>query len=229
VGPAQVVAGRCKTPRVRIGTWNLDAKWSCGHAAILSEADCDVWLLTEVSRAVDLAGYTTHRCLARMSRGQHYAGVTARLPLGPQPDPHPATAAARIGELTFYSSVLPWPDPDDPAVWGHGNQAQRTQYATSVLQSALVSGCSVWGGDFNHALAGPTRWAGSTDGRSAITELTVSLGIDVPTAHLPHRKPGIRSIDHIGVPAAWTIIESRRVEVPNSLSDHDAYVVDTLS
>lgn len=213
---------------MRIGTWNLDAKWSSGHVGILREADCDVWLLTEVSTAVDLAGYTTHRCVARMSRGQHYAAVMARLPLRRQPDPHPATAAAEIGELTFYSSVLPWADRDDPPVWGHGNQAQRTRHATSILQSVLVPGRSVWGGDFNHALEGPTRWAGSAGGRSAIKELVASLGINVPTADLPHRKPAIRSIDHIGVPATWTIVDAVRVEVPDSLSDHDAYVIDSL-
>lgn len=213
---------------MRIGTWNLDAKWSPRHAEILSEADCDVWLLTEVISAVDLAGYATHRCVAKMSRGQHYAGVMARLPLDPQSDPYPATAAAVIGELTFYCSILPWADGDDPAVWGHGNQAPRTQHATSVLRSNLVPGRSVWGGDFNHAVDGPTRWAGTAAGRSAIKELVVSLGITVPTADLPHRRPGIRSIDHVGVPATWTITDARRLAVPKSLSDHDAYVVDAL-
>ena len=111
-------------------------------------------------------------------------------------------------------------------MWGHGNQAQRTRHATSILQSALLPGVTVWGGDFNHALAGPTRWAGSAGGRSAINVLAASLGIEVPTADLPHRRPGIRSIDHIGIPATWTIVEAVRVEVPESLSDHDAYVID---
>jgi hypothetical protein len=214
---------------VPIGTWNLDARWSSGHAKVLTESDGDVWLLTEVSSAVDLAGYETHQRVARMSPGQHYAGVMARLPLTAQLDPHPATAAARIGEVTFCSSLLPWADRDEPAVWGDGNQAQRTQQAMSALHSRLVPGRSVWGGDFKHALDGPPRWAGSAAGRSAINELAASLDITVPTADLPHRKLGIHSIDHIGVPTAWTIIDARRVEEPESLSDHDAYVVEALA
>jgi len=34
---------------VRIGTWNIDAKWSSRHAAVLAAADCDVWLLPELA------------------------------------------------------------------------------------------------------------------------------------------------------------------------------------
>jgi hypothetical protein len=34
-------------PNMRIGTWNLAARWTCAHAAELIAADCDAWLLTE--------------------------------------------------------------------------------------------------------------------------------------------------------------------------------------
>ncbi len=50
---------------MRIGTWNLDAKWSEEHQALLTNEHCDVWLLTEVSpraRWADakIAGYYSH-------------------------------------------------------------------------------------------------------------------------------------------------------------------------
>ena len=67
-------------------------------------------------------------------------------------------------------------------------------------------GESVWGGDFNHALAGRMQGAGSTVGRHAISQLA-----DFACNHcshrgsLPHRRPGILSIDHIGVPGAWKV------------------------
>jgi hypothetical protein len=45
------------------------------------------------------------------------------------------------------------------------------------------------------------------------------------TASLPGRLAGTCSIDHIGVPTAWTITEASRIALPPALSDHDAYVV----
>ena len=212
------------TPRVRIGTWNLAAKWTPRHAAVLEEADGDVWLLTEVVDAVALSGYSVHLCSARMSPGQHYAGVMTRLPMAPLPDPHPASAAVRIGAFIYCSSVLPWAAKDDPRVWGDGNQGVRTAATVLALRGALVPGETVWGGDFNHALDGPTSGSGSAAGREAINGLADALELVLPTRNLPHRRPGILSIDHIGIPRTWRLSSADRVEVPSSLSDHDAYI-----
>ena len=33
---------------MRIGTWNLEKKWTQDHADLMEEQKCDVWLLTEV-------------------------------------------------------------------------------------------------------------------------------------------------------------------------------------
>lgn len=33
---------------MRIGTWNLAGRWSLAHQSFLEDAECDVWLLTEV-------------------------------------------------------------------------------------------------------------------------------------------------------------------------------------
>ena len=50
----------------------------------------------------------------------------------------------------------------------------------------------------------------------------------VPTAELPHAIDGLRSIDHIAVPRAWSSTASRiRAELDGRrLPDHDAYVVE---
>jgi hypothetical protein len=62
-------------------------------------------------------------------------------------------------------------------------------------------------------------------GRQAIQALAATLEITMATGSLPQRNPKGFSIDHIGVPSAWTVTEAIRVEVPAALSDHDAYVV----
>jgi hypothetical protein len=160
-----------------------------------------------------------------MSRGQYYAGVLTRLAMQPQPDPHPASAAVSIKGVTFCSSILPWAGKDDPRVWGDGNQGERTRTAVRSLAAALAPTRSVWGGDFNHAIDGPLTWSGSAVGRAQIDGLIAVGELTMPTARLPHRRPGSLSIDHVGTPHDWTIIDASRIEVAAALSDHDAYVV----
>lgn len=95
-------------PPVRIGTWNLAGRWSPDHRDLLLDADCDVWLLTEVSERTALPGYAVHCTSAHMAARRRWAGVASRLPMASLPDPHPASAAAQVGALTFASTVLPW-------------------------------------------------------------------------------------------------------------------------
>ena len=111
-------AHRWKTPRVRIGTWNLDAHWSVKHAAALAAVDCDIWLLTEVRADSELAGFAMHFSAAKMARGQHYSAVMSRLALTAVPGPHPASVAAEISGLTVCASVLPWALNDNPQIGG---------------------------------------------------------------------------------------------------------------
>jgi acetyl/propionyl-CoA carboxylase alpha subunit len=77
---------------VRIGTWNLAGRWSEHHQALLLEADCDVWLLTEVNERTVLPGYALHLSAARMAPRRRWAGVASRLLMASCPDPHPASA-----------------------------------------------------------------------------------------------------------------------------------------
>ena len=36
---------------MRVGTWNLEGRWSAGHAAFMAQCACDIWLLSIVQDA----------------------------------------------------------------------------------------------------------------------------------------------------------------------------------
>lgn len=188
--------------------------------------DCDVLLLTEVSERLELPGYAGHLTAALMAPKRRWAGILSRSDLIPLPDPHPASAMARIGELTFCSSILPWKG-CGAEPWGEGNHATRTRRTIAILRERLPMSGLVWGGDFNHAFEG-TESAGSKAGRAGIAQALVDLDLVAPTTHLPHQLETILSIDHIAMPRAWTLINAERVSAlleTGRLSDHDAYVV----
>jgi hypothetical protein len=73
------------------------------------------------------------------------------------------------------------------------------------------------------------EYAGSQGGRRAILAALETLGLEVPTAELPHRLDGLLTIDHIAIPAGRAGSAPRIVaqEGGNRLSDHDIYVIDT--
>lgn len=207
---------------MRIGTWNLAGRWSDRHLDCLSAADCDFWLLTEVSDWLVLPHYTGHVTSAEMRSKVRWAGIFSRVALEPLADPHPASAMARIGETTFVSSILPWKGTGDV------QPRARTRHALETLLAALPNGGLCWGGDWNHALSGP-RYAGSKAGRETIAHAANRLGLAVATADLPHALSGLLSIDHIAVPNSWPVLAAQRiaaVDGPDRLSDHDIYVVD---
>ncbi|WP_299926078.1 endonuclease/exonuclease/phosphatase family protein [uncultured Nocardioides sp.] len=213
---------------MRIGTWNLAGRWSDDHRNLLLEADCDVWLLTEVSERTSLPGFATHLSDARMAPRRRWAAVASRLPMASSPDPHPASAAAQIGATTYVSSVLPWRAARSGPVWVGERHADRTQNAVDDLLLRLRASPSlVWGGDWNHALTGK-EYAGSKVGRDAIASALDELGLVVPTTDLPHAIEGLLSIDHVAVPAGLAATARRVVAECDGkrLSDHDAYVVD---
>ena len=181
---------------MRIGTWNLDNKWSSAHADLLIDQDCGVWLLTEVRDTVVLPGYVAHVTAGTMARGQRWAGVFSRSPLTAMPDPHVASACAVVDGVTFCSSILPWRS-CGPVPWGEGTHAERTARALSSLVGVLPRGDLVWGGDWNHSLFG-AKWAGSKAGRAHLESSLDQLGLQVPTRDLPHRLDGVGTVDHIG-------------------------------
>ena len=210
---------------MRIGTWNLAGRWDARHLAILEEMDCEVLLLTEVSERVDLPGYDLHLGEMLMAPRRRWAAVASRPPLTPLPDPHGASVMALVDGLRFCSSVLPWRSCGTGEPWAGERHAERTAAAVSTIEAAAPD---VWGGDWNHALSG-REWSGSAAGRRSVLAAVERLGLQVPTADLPHQIEGLLSIDHVAVPKRWAVSAVRRhraYDGETRLSDHDAYVVE---
>jgi endonuclease/exonuclease/phosphatase family metal-dependent hydrolase len=206
----------------RIGTWNLAGRWSDAHEHLLTDLDCDVLLLTEVRRDVELASYHRHLTEADMATRRAWAGIYSREHLEPCSDPHPASALAQIEGRSYCSSILPWKGSGGTHPWSGVNHAAKTQATVEALRPHLRADV-IWGGDFNHAMTG-REYAGSKAGRGHIEGLLGSLPLRVPTTHLAHRIPGLLSIDHIAVPAGSVVSNACRFDA-TGLSDHDAYVV----
>ncbi len=218
---------------MRIGTWNLAGRWSLAHQSFLEDADCDVWLLTEVPPAFSLPGGHLSRSEPMTATGRSWAAVWSTGSSAALPSPHPAAALVRLGDLVICGSVLPWRGarpcwPDEGA-----NTAGITIAALDRLRPALAATehSVVWGGDWNHAMTG-REYAGSMEGRRAIEALVATLDLTVTTANAPHRIEGLLSIDHIAIPASWVSGPCRRVVAEaegKRLSDHDAYVAGVVA
>jgi hypothetical protein len=206
----------------RIGTWNLAGKWSEAHAGLLADLDCDVLLLTEVRRDIEVDSYQGHQTKADMAVGRAWAGIYSRAALEPGPDPHPASALAEVDGRTYCSSVLPWKGAWAVFPWSGDGHAAKTQATVDALREHLRPDV-IWGGDFNHAMTG-SEVAGSRKGRGHVHDLLRDLHLRVPTTHLAHRHPSLLSIDHIAVPGNADIGAVQRIDA-TGLSDHDAYVV----
>lgn len=213
---------------MRIGTWNLAGRWSDHHQALLAGADCDVWLLTEVNKRTGLPGYELHASKAPMAPCRHWAAVASRLPMAPEPDPHPASARVRIGATTYVSSVLPWRGCGALPPWVGDRHVDKTTNTVSELVANLSDATPlVWGGDWNHALVGK-EYAGSMGGRRAVLGALEALGLEAATTDLPHVIDGLQTIDHVALPAGLRAVASRidSAHEGKRLSDHDAYVVE---
>jgi hypothetical protein len=213
---------------VRIGTWNVANRvWTDRHIDLVESANCDVWLLTETNRSVDLPGFEGHLTNGVMGHGQQrWAGVFSRRPLQPLADPHPASAAAVIDGTTYCSTILPWKGAAGEAPWSGHSHADRTRNALDVLLANLPTTNLVWGGDWNHSLCGREE-AGSIEGRRHVVDAVQRLGLCVPTCGLAHPIRGLRTIDHIAVPADFAVDRVERIKAKiHGLSDHDAYVVE---
>jgi hypothetical protein len=228
---------------IRIGTWNLDNNWNSRHGNLLNGQKCDVWLLTEVNPKAEnpkgmIAGFHCHLSLGVLECGQHSAVLT-RKALAPLADPHPASAAAIVDGITYWSTTLPWANATE-SFWVGACQGEKTEAAIQSLLKGSPKSDLVWGGDWNHALIGP-QYGASAAGRSHLLAAIQTLRLQVPTAGLLARlaprsrriapKPGLLSrgtysIDHIAVPSTWITKSEARVMLATALSDHDAYVIE---
>ena len=229
---------------MRIGTWNLDGKWEDAHRQVLLDQDCHIWLLTEVSPdAKDvqpLPGYQCHLSVGTMVdklKQQRWAGILCRdtMKMEPMlPDPHAASAAAIIDGRTYCSTVLPWGNckKDEPHPWVGDTVEKMSKHSIDALMTTLKLPDTVWGGDWNQNLSGGWESVGSDDNRMLLNALIDSLKFQVPTSGLLHTikkqrdKTKTHAIDHIALPWDWEVESIKRIAVPFSVSDHDAYVVE---
>lgn len=173
-------------------------------------------------------GSGSHFTAARMGERKHWAGVFSRSQLDPLPDPHPASAAAVVRGLVWCSSILPWRS-CGTIPWGEGSTSEKTSRALDQLMAALPVGALVWGGDWSHALEGREH-VGSLAGRAAIKKVLAERQLKLATQGLPHRIPGLLTIDHIAVPEAAENADVTRVVAEgrrgHRLSDHDIYATE---
>lgn len=141
------------------------------------------------------------------------------------PDPHGASAMAEVAGLRVCASILPWRSCGSRDPWRGETTAERTVAAVEALEAAAPE---IWGGDWNHALSG-REWTGSMAGRRSLLAVLERLGLQVPTASSPHQIEGLLSIDHVAVPASWSVAGTHRYRAfvgTTQISDHDAYVVE---
>lgn len=209
---------------MRIGTWNLEGKWSSVHLDLLQGQECDVWLLTEVPTDASVPGMVAHRTEQPMGPRKTWASIFSVVDNIPRPDPHRATAMADCGGLRFMSSVLPWRSCG--AEWEGSTLAEKMRVTLTSLREHIDE-TTIWGGDWNQALEG-RDYVGSLDGRKEILQLVNDAQLSVPTSALGSASNGHRSIDHIAVPITWDVFGAHRLEAAiegHRLSDHDAYVV----
>jgi hypothetical protein len=214
--------------RMRIATWNMEGRGGAAQTNFLLDEKCDVLLLTEVKEGWSLPGYNLTPGTADMAPGKRWAAVASREALVTRQPGHPASAAAVVGGTTYVSTILPWAGSGGDKPWQGEDHPARVDNALKSLAPFLRKQPDlVWGGDWNHSLAGRER-AGSGVGRAELMSLVEELGLEVPTADLPHRLPDLLSIDHVAMRGRSE--EARRVVASKNgqrLSDHDLYVVVT--
>ena len=209
---------------MRIGTWNLEGKWSSRHLALLQGQECDVWLLTEVPHEASIPGKAAHRTAQAMGPRKTWAGIFSSLDVTTLPDPHHATAMAHCDSFRLISSVLPWRSCG--ASWDGETLAEKMSVTLSSLR-VHINSTTIWGGDWNQALEG-RDYVGSAGGRKEILKLVNDSQLSVPTSTLASASKGHRTIDHIAVPINWDVAGAHRLGAAvdgQRLSDHDAYVV----
>lgn len=207
---------------MRIGTWNMEGKWSPDHLTLLRDQECEVWLLTEVHVEASIPGMTAHRTDALMGPRKNWAAIFSVLDAAAERDPHPATAMVRIDGSRILSSVLPWRSCGSS--WEGSSLAEKFGRTLTVL-GEHIDDTTIWGGDWNQGLEG-AEYVGSLDGRRQVVELVREKRLSVPTGSLGSASKGQRSIDHIAVPIDWDVDAAYRVSAySHGLSDHDAYVI----
>jgi hypothetical protein len=183
-------------------------------------------LLTEVPTTI-ASEFHVHHTIQLMQPLKYWAAILSIDKLTPLSDPHPASAAALIGDVAYCSSILPWAtcgaEPAKP--WRGSTLGEKTKNAIEPIKELLKNKKKVWGGDWNQNLDGGWEHVGSGAMRDVIESAVESLGLQVTTRKLPHRLQRSHTIDHIAIPADWTLRQTIRVSA-QGLSDHDLYWIE---
>ena len=100
---------------MRIGTWNVDNQpLTVDRMNLLINQGCNIWLLTEVKPTWigsdgRMFGFHCHHTKAAMGPNQYWATILSDKPFDRiLDDPHPASAAVVVDNITYCSTVLPW-------------------------------------------------------------------------------------------------------------------------
>ena len=92
---------------MKVGTWNMEGRSLAVQSQFLLHQSCDLWLLTEVPVNWSLPGFHLAPSTALMGSRKHWAAIASREPATQAADPHPASAAVRVGDVTYVSSLPP--------------------------------------------------------------------------------------------------------------------------
>ena len=207
-----------------IGTWNLAGRWSMDHARVIEDADCDIWLLTDVPSRASVAGYHQHLSAGRHGASAHWSGVLSRLAAEPVRHHSPTATVLSIADIVIASTVLPWPEPHEDEPWEGDSHAER--YATALTETGdlLLGHIPIWGGTWNQPLMGNIIGY-SRQAQDALEAFLTVHDLQVPTRDLLGRQRQYTT-DHVAVPASWTVLASGKVEVDPGLSPYDLFCVE---
>lgn len=207
-----------------IGTWNLAGRWSMDHARVIEDADCDIWLLTDVPARVSVGGYHQHLSAARHGEATHWSGVLSRLAAETVRHDSPTATVLSIADIAIVSTVLPWPEPHEDEPWEGDSHAERYAAALAETGELLRGHIPIWGGTWNQPLMGNIIGY-SRQAQEALEAFLVAHELQVPTRDLLGRQRQYTT-DHVAVPVSWTVIASGKVEVDPSLSPYDLFCVE---
>lgn len=211
---------------MQIGTWNLAGRWSMDHARVIEDADCDIWLLTDVASRVSVGGYHQHLSQARRGPSAHWSGVLSRLAAEPVRHASPTATVLSIADIVIASTVLPWPEPHEDEPWEGDSHAERYAAALAETGTLLRGHIPIWGGTWNQPLMGNIIGY-SRQAQEALEAFVALHELQVPTRDLLGRQRQYTT-DHVAVPASWTVLASGKVEADPELSPYDLFCVDAI-
>ncbi len=237
---------------VRVGTWNVEfakgPEKNRRRLEILTERDCDIWVLTETND--DLALPHPYGSVSTEDRhgpdnGGRWTTIWTRFEIAERiatTDPS-RTACARVVTTTglsivVYGTVLPWHADglhDDPPKtnWSEFDRVVDEQAGEwRSLRARYPDALLVVAGDLNHNLGGP-HYYGTKNGRAQLRKALASADLDclTETERIPTGQLDFPPIDHVcAAPPTGHTLRARAEGWPKTtpdgvvLTDHSGVV-----